>query len=94
MSERKRRALDGAEGFDLSNWKNGVAMNESGKECSLSRFRAGMGKKKIQIFILNVLESQVSIRQRSGRVQRGTGWNCTAQRRGSGAGCTSVLPRA
>ena len=45
-SERKRRALDGAEGFDLSNWKNGVAMNKSGKECSLSRFRAGMGRKK------------------------------------------------
>ena len=55
-------------------------MNESGKECSLSRFRAGMGKKKIQIFILNVLESQVSVRQHSGRVQRrenlaGTGLN-------------------
>ena len=45
-SERKRRALEGAEGFDLSNWKNGVAMNESGKECSLSRFRAGIGRKK------------------------------------------------
>ena len=39
------RALDGAEGFDLNSWKNGVAMNESGKKCSLSRFRAGMGKK-------------------------------------------------
>lgn len=44
---------------------------------------AGLGlgwEKKIQIFILNVLESQVSIRQHSGRVQRkedlaGTGLN-------------------
>lgn len=48
----------------------------------------------MQIFILKVLESQVSIRQRSGRVQRGTGWNWTAQRRGSGGGCTSVLSPA
>ena len=43
---RKTEVKDDSKVFGLSNWKNGVAMNESGKECSLSRFRAGIGRKK------------------------------------------------